>query len=439
MPSTRRDFLKHAGTVAAAASFTRPVFGDEVKNTTANERFVVGTIGLGVQGLSVTNHMIATGRVDLAWVCDVDQGRLENGARMVEEWSGVAPKTIGDLRKILDQKDVDIVIIATPDHWHAPATILACEAGKHVYVEKPSCHNIREGRVMIETARRTQRTVQVGTQSRSTEHNIKAIKMLHDGAIGDILVAKAWNSQRRADIGRAKPSDPPKQLDYETWLGPAPFTPYQANKLPQSWRWFYDYGTGDIGNDGVHDIDVARWGLGVQTHPNRVSYSGGKLFLGDTDQDWPDTYYVTFDYDLPGGKKKQLIYEQRTWSPYVQEGAENGCAFYGTTGVMIGSKKTGWKIIGAGNIEKEKIPGDGVSIGHHCHNLLDCIRSGKAPNGDIEVGHVSSCLPHLGNIASRTGKGFTFDPKTEQVTDDPAANKFTRGKYRDHWATPKNV
>jgi predicted dehydrogenase len=340
---------------------------------------------------------------------------------------------------VLDQKDVDLVVIGLPDHWHAPATILACDAGKHVYVEKPASHNIREGRLMIDAARRNKRIVQVGTQSRSTEHNIKAMQMLRDGIIGDVLIAKAWNSQRRDNIGRAKACEPPKELDYENWLGPVPFSPYQPNKLHSIWRWWHDYGTGDIGNDGVHDIDVARWGLGVETHPNRVSYAGGKLWLLDSDQQWPDTYYVNYEYDMGGGKKKQLIYEQRTWSPYYQEGAENGCAFYGTTGMMVGSKKAGWKVIGAGNIEKEKVPGDGVSIPLHCQNLFACIKDGKAPNADIEIGHLSSCLSHLGNIASRTGKGFAFDPKTEQVTDDAAANKLVRREYRDHWGTPRNV
>jgi predicted dehydrogenase len=389
--------------------------------------------------MSVTRRMLETKQVDVAWVCDVDQRRLDDAAAEITELTGKTPKMEKDMRRVFDDKDVDAVVIGLPDHWHAPATILACEAGKHVYVEKPASHNVREGRLMIDAARRNKRTVQVGTQSRSTDFIMEGIRRLREGEIGDVLIAKAWNSQFRPNIGRKPPTDPPKELDYDTWVGPAPFTPYTANKLHSTWRWFQDYGTGDIGNDGVHDIDIARWGLGVETHPNRVSYAGGQLVLEDTDQEWPDTYYAVFDYDLGNGKKKQLVYEQRTWSPYVQEGADNGGAFYGTKGMMIMSKRWGFRVIGAGNIAKDEVKGPGVNLRAHCQNFLDCIRDGKAPNADIEIGHLSTCLAHLGNIASRTGRGFTFDPKTEQVVNDGEANKFVKREYRDHWGTPKNA
>src|SRR5688572_11921648 len=332
MPSTRREFLKQAGAAAAAgaavaSSARSTAYAEEAKAKVngANERFVVGIIGPGGQGLSVTRHMIETDQVDVAWVCDVDQKRLSDAAAKVTEWSGVTPKTANDMRKVLDQKDVDLVVIGLPDHWHAPATILACDAGKHVYVEKPTSHNVREGRLMIDAARRNKRVVQVGTLFRSTEWTVDAMKRLREGIIGDVLVSKAWNSQFRPDIGRKKPASPPAGLDFDTWLGPAPATSYQSNKLHYHLRWWYDYGTGDIGNDGVHDIDFARWGLGVETHPDRVSCSGGKFVLLDSDQEFPDTYYATFEYDLGGGgRKKQLVYEQRTWSPYSQEGADSG-------------------------------------------------------------------------------------------------------------------
>lgn len=448
MPSTRRDFLKQAGAVAAAGAVVTSVGRQSraqdaaAKPAGANERLVVGVIGPGGQGRNVMKTMLGTGQATIAWLCDVDQHRLDAAAEFVDELGAPRPRLEHDLRRVLDDKSVDAVLIATPDHWHAPATILACDAGKHVYVEKPASHNLREGRLMVEAARRNKRIVQLGTQSRSTEHVQSAMQLIREGAIGEVLACKAWNSQFRTDIGRQHPSEPPKELDYDTWLGPAPYAPYQSNKLHGIWRWWHDYGTGDIGNDGIHDIDVARWGLGVETHPNRVAYTGGKLFLLDSDQEWPDTYYVSYEYDLGGGKKKQLVFEQRTWSPYFQEGTDNGCAFYGTRGMIVGGRKVGWRVIGAGNIDKEKVSGEGSQLDRHCQNFFDCIKTGQAPNAEIAIGHLSSSLSHLGNIASRLGRGFEFDPKSEKIVsddDDGDANAFVSRAYRDHWATPKGV
>jgi predicted dehydrogenase len=359
---------------------------------------------------------------------------------MVRDRSGQEPKSCRDLREILDDKNVDAVFIAAPDHWHAPATILACDAGKHVYVEKPCAHNIREGRLMVEAARRNHRIVQVGTQSRSTEHIIKAMEALKEGIIGEILVAKAWNSQRRGSIGRQQPSDPPPHLDFDAWLGPAPHRPYQSNMLHAIWRWWYDFGVGDIGNDGVHDIDIARWGLGVERHPNTIAALGGKHFFDD-DQQWPDTQYVVYEYapDDGVGRTKQLIFEQRIWSPYFQEGHENGNAFYGTKGVMILGKKDGWSV----TLERNK-PGPSMagafSLPSHHQNFFDCLRSGEQPNADILVGHHSAALCHLGNIATLTRRTVTFDPRAEEVVGDPEAAKMVRRQYREgHWAVPKDV
>jgi predicted dehydrogenase len=449
MPSTRREFLKQAGAAAtvlgAAGSAARPAFAADAaaKPAGANERFVIAVIGPGGQGLKVTKTMLETKKCEVAWVCDVDQNRRQGAADELSELQSRTPKMAKDMRQVFDDKDVDAVVIGLPDHWHAPATILACDAGKHVYVEKPASHNVREGRLMIEAAKRNKRVVQVGTQSRSNDFLIEGIKRLREGAIGEVLIAKAWNSQLRTNIGRKPTSEPPKELDYENWLGPAPFTPYSANKLHSIWRWWHDYGTGDIGNDGVHDIDIARWGLGVEQHPNRVAYAGGQLVLTDTDQQWPDTYYVAFEYDLPGaggaGKKKQLVYEQRTWSPYTQEGSDNGNCFYGTKGMMQMSKRWGWRIFGEQNKEQDSMKSPGLLILPHCENFLAAIKDGATLNADIESGHLSSCLSHLGNIASRTGRGFAFDPEKEQVIGDDAANKLVRREYREHWGTPRNV
>jgi predicted dehydrogenase len=296
---------------------------------------------------------------------------------------------------------------------------------------------LREGRLMVEAARKNNRIVQVGTQSRSSEHIMRAMQLVREGAIGEVLVSKAWNSQLRGNIGRAKPSEPPKNLDYDLWTGPAPMRPYQSNLLHGSWRWFHAYGTGDMGNDGVHDIDIARWGLGVETHPTTIAAMGGKYFFDD-DQEFPDTQYVLFEYDAGRSKRKQLIFEQRIWSPYVQEGHENGNAFYGTKGMLVLGKGKGWQLFGPRNELRDQASGT-VNSGAHHRNFLECIRNGKRPNADIEIGHLSTALCHLGNIATRLRRTLTFDPAKEKFSDAEAM-KMVRREYREnHWATPRGI
>jgi predicted dehydrogenase len=361
---------------------------------------------------------------------------MNNAAKTVESLTGKLPRAVKDMRRIFEDKSVNAVVIATPDHWHGPATILACDAGKHVYVEKPCSHNIREGRLMIEAARRNNCIVQVGTQSRSTAHVIRAMELLRNGAIGEVLVAKAWNSQLRGSIGHAKPSEPPPHLDFDLWVGPAPMVPYQSNLMHSIWRWWYAFGTGDIGNDGVHDIDIARWGLGAETHPNTVAALGGKYFFDD-DQQFPDTQYVVFEYAGDGQRKKQLVFEQRIWSPYVQEGHENGNAFYGTKGMLILGKGSGWQLYGPRNQLRDQGSGSPDGPAHH-RNFLDCLKSGARPNADIQIGHLSATLAHLGNIATRVGRTLRFNPQTEQIDGDDEANRLVPRAYREgHWAVPK--
>ena len=338
------------------------------------------------------------------------------------------------MRRVFEDKAVDAVIIATPDHWHAPATILACEAGKHVYVEKPCSHNLREGRLMIEAARRHNRVVQTGTQSRSTEHVMRAMELLHNGAIGDVLVAKAWNSQLRGNIGKAKPSDPPAHLDFDLWVGPAPMVPYQSNLLPANWRWWYAFGTGDMGNDGVHQIDMARWALGVGA-PVRASGWGRKTFFDD-DQQTPDSMSITFDY--AGGEA--LVFEQRIWNPYGMNEQENGVAVYGTEGMIEIARwggKWGYRLLD----RKGKVVKRDQEQGEegHMRNFLECVRTRKKANADIEIGHASTLHAHLGNIVARTGRNVEFDPAAETIKGDAEASAVLTRRYRKHWAVPKGA
>jgi predicted dehydrogenase len=435
MTADRRQFLKEAAAGAALTAAATYARADG-----ANNRLTVGVIGPGGMGTHHLDALLGRDDVRIAFVCDADANRLAAAAKRVADKSKQAPKAVKDMREVLDQKDVDAVFIATPDHWHAPATILACDAGKHVYVEKPCCHNLREGRLMTEAARRAKRVVQTGTQSRSTRHVMDAMAALKSGIIGEVLVCRVWNSQLRRNIGKTKPSDPPKHLDYDLWVGPAPMTPYRSNMLPGIWRWWFDFGCGDFGNDGVHDIDIGRWGLGVQTHPSTIAAVGGKYFFDD-DQQFPDTQTVIFEYPGDGkmGQRKQLIFEQRIWSPYVEEGHENGNAFYGTKGYMILGKGSGWQVFGPRNAPGQKATGKPDLPAHH-QNFFECIRNGGTPNADVEIGHHSAALCHLGNIATRLGRTLHFDPANETIAGDSQANDMLRRKYRlGHWAVPKGV
>ncbi len=322
--ANRRQFLRQTGAAIAGAAFATA----RSRAAGANERIVLAMIGPGGHGSGLLRSFAAQKDVEVACVCDVDANRMNAGARAVETATGKAPRTEKDMRRILDDRSVDAVVVATPDHWHAPATILACEADKHVYVEKPCSHNIREGRLMVEAARRNNRVVQVGTQTRSVEHVRRAMELLHDGAIGDILSAKVWNSQLRANIGHAQPSDPPAHLDFDLWVGPAPRVPYQSNMLPASGGGAR-FGTGDIGNDGVHDLDIGRWGLGVRTHPITVAALGGKYFFDD-DQQFPRhaTVISNTPRRTPGQETAHL--RAADLVPLRAGGHENGNAFYGT-------------------------------------------------------------------------------------------------------------
>jgi len=423
--------MASAGAFAAAAP--------AVLQAGSSSRIVLGIIGPGGMGSNHLRHLTARKDVEIAWVCDVDRQRLGTAAEHVEKETGKQPLTTSDLRKVLDDRRVDAVFIATPDHWHAPAAILALDAGKHVYVEKPCCHNVREGRLMARAVQRSGKVLQVGTQSRSTDFVAEAVQRVHEGEIGEVLVAKAWNSQRRGSIGKSQPAAAPDHLDFETWTGPAPRVPYRKNLLHAVWRWWYDFGCGDIGNDGVHDIDVAVWGLGVTEHPSRATCFGGKYFFDD-DQQFPDTQYAQFEY--PGrenGKTRQLIFEQRIWTPYTLEGYENGAAFYGTDGCLIIGHTTGYRLYGPRNKLIAERTGRADLPAHH-QNFLDSIRGMARPNADIQAGHLSASVVHLANIAARVGRVLNFDPQQETIQSDRQADQMLQRRYEPgHWAVPRRA
>src|SRR5262245_2761358 len=337
MPTiSRRSFLKKSAKtlaeVGAASQATR------VRGASPNEKFVVACMGIRGRGGNLLRGFAELPDVEVAVICDLDTRLFDKHVASVEERQKKRPKTETDFRRILDNKSIDALVIGTPDHWHAIPTIMACQAGKHVYVEKPAGHNIHEGEVMLAAARKHKRVVQVGLQSRSGRHFEEAFEYIRSGALGKVMFAKGWESAKQESIGHPADEKAPDGVDYDMWLGPAPKRPFNPNRFHSKWRWFFDYGTGDLGNDGVHRIDYARRGLEagfaargqkLPEWPTAVGVSGGKYYFDDQ-QEWPDTMFVTWDY--PGAT---LLYEIRIWSPYPLEGESEGAAIYGDKGYVV--------------------------------------------------------------------------------------------------------
>lgn len=430
----RRRFLGASARASVGALASSAILGAAPSARAApgdpNERIRVAVLGVRGRGRSHVEGFAEIDGVEVAAVCDPDRRVLDGAADEAMKRQGRAPEKLQDFRSLLDDRSIDALSIATPDHWHALATIWGSQAGKDVYVEKPCSHNIREGRRMVEAARKYERIVQHGTQSRSGETFFSALEYLSSKPLGEIRVAKVVNSQLRANIGRATDADPPREVDYDLWLGPAPKRPFNPNRFHYNWHWNWDYGTGDIGNDGVHAIDYARWLLGVED-PVAVSASGAKLHFDD-DQETPDTQTVTFEF--PG---RHLIYEMRIWTPYGEHGMENGAILYGEKGYLE-INPHGWRVFFKGN---EPGPtGKGASRGpEHFKNFTDCMRSRAKPNAEILDGHLSSRLSHLGNIATRVGRRLEFDAATETFPKDEEANALLSRSYRKPFTVPEEV
>ena len=431
MKMNRRKFVVSAAAVAGAPALHTGKGGP----LGANDRVVCAFVGTGGMGRSNMRDFLRSGQVRAAAVCDVWDHNRDLTLQMTADQEGGKAAGYKDFRQVLDLKEVDVVVVSTPDHWHALPTVMACDAGKDVYVEKPASHNIREGRLMVDAARRNQRIVQVGTQSRSRPSSRKAIEISRSGDLGDILMAKAWNVQLRDDIGH-KPNTPvPNGVDYDSWLGPAPWIPFNENRFHYKWHWHWHFGTGDAGNDGAHQMDIARWALGTD-FPTTASGMGGKVFFKD-DQQTPDTMNTTFQY----ANGKALIWEMRIWNPYGMDGQENGVAVYGTdASIQIGrwDRRWGYKLFdGKGNLVEHNDADDEAD--DHMRNFVDCIRTRELPNADISIGHISAIHCHLANIISRTGRNLAFDQETESIVGDPHANLYVKRAYRSHWGTPKGV
>jgi predicted dehydrogenase len=435
----RRSFLESsaaAGVVSALSALGAK------RAHAANDKISICMMGVKGRGGHVLSTFADLPEVEVRYVCDIDDTPLQSGIARVEQKTGKRPIAIKDFRKALEDKSLDALVMGTPDHWHALPTIYACQAGKDVYVEKPDGHNILEGRTMVAAAKKYGRVVQLGTQSRSGQHFFSFMEYLKTGALGKVRFAKAWESAKQGSIGKPADSEPPKGVDYDMWLGPAPLRPFNRVRFHGNWRWFFDYGTGDLGNDGVHRLDYARWALATALAakgeslpdlPRAVSSHGGKYYFDDA-QEWPDTMMVTYDF-APGCL---LTYEMRVWNAYPLHEEAEGAAICGDGGyAVIGNSR--WRAYDEkGKLIKEESGGYNNDV-PHAKNFLDCMRSRGRPNADLEtIGHPSSLLCHIGNASWRAGRTLYFDPATYTFRGDPDANQFlTRPEYRKPWLLPK--
>jgi len=429
----RRTFLQ--GAVAAGLSVAVARGGQ----ASPNDRISLCVVGVRGRGGSLLSTFASLPGVDVAYVCDVNQRVLNSRIEQLATNGRHRPRAIGDYRKSLDDNAVDALVLGTPDHWHALPTIHACQANKDVYVEKPDGHNILEGRTMVAAAKKYGRVVQLGTQNRSGQSQRECMEYIASGKLGKVRFAKAWESSRQGNIGFPPDGDPPSGVDYDMWLGPAPKRPFNSRRFHGSWRWFFDYGTGDLGNDGVHLLDLARWGLetGVEAEgkkldsvPTVISSHGGKYYFDDA-QEWPDTMMVTYDYS-----GYLLTYELRIWTPYRMHGEAEGAAIYGDAGyVTVGHG--GFRAFDAKGHQVAEARSEHNNVGH-AQDFVDCMRSRERPVADLEtVGHPSSLLCHLGNAAWRAGHTLHFDAEHYAFIGDDDANRFlTRPEYREPWLLP---
>jgi predicted dehydrogenase len=378
-------------------------------------------IGLGGQGTRHCQGFSALGDLcEVVAVCDVDPTRRAKAASTCPNPTAV--HQVEDYRKIIEDSSIDSVSVATPDHWHTPVALAALAAGKHVYVEKPCCHNILEGKLLVEAAVRTNKCVQHGTQSRSGKGIQDAIQFMREGNLGKVRMAKAINCQLREPIGCEPESDPPPGVNYDLWLGPAPKHAFTKNRWHYNWHWFWDYGTGDMGNDGIHQVDVARWGLGMGL-PKVVNASGGHLFYED-DHETPDTQVVTFEYE-----GCYLLYEMRLWTDYKSEGHDNGVIFYGDKGKLeVG--RDGCMVYAIG--EKPRKIGEGSDFDGNVRNFVECVREDGPSklNAPISEGAQSAILCHLGNIGTRLGRQLRFDATRYAFEGDAEADRLLTREYR---------
>jgi predicted dehydrogenase len=440
-PLDRRHFFQD--TAALAAGFaaipaaTGPArAGDEGegdrKPAGPNDTIRVAVCGVKGRGRDHVAGWSELKDVRITTICDIDLNVTEVSRKAIERHYGSAPKVVQDIRRVLDDKSIDAISVATPNHWHALATVWACQAGKDVYVEKPVSHNVSEGRRMVEAARKYKRIVQTGTQCRSSRGIQDAMAFLRSGKLGQVYMAKGLCYKPRGSIGHQSDGPVPSGVDYDIWLGPAPKRPFNPNRFHYNWHWFWDYGNGDLGNQGIHQMDLARWGLGKNEMPKGVLASGGRFGYSDDGQT-PNTLHVAFEFD-----DCALQFEVRGLITNEESKVKIGDIFYGTEGILAITSYKDWQVFYGPKLAKGP---SGSGDGNHYANFVKAVkaRDHKLLNADIEEGHLSSAYCHLGNIAYRLGRKLHINPSTESFVNDLEADAMLSREYRAPFEVPTKV
>jgi predicted dehydrogenase len=443
-PHPRRQFLRETTTLAALAALGEgevrgvtdsepPASPGDQRSEGPNGTLRVAVIGLRGRGREHIDAFARRKDVVITLLCDVDERLAGPSIEFATDRSGgCRPRFVRDLRRVFDDPDVDAVSIATPNHWHALATIWACQAGKDVYVEKPVSHNVSEGRRMVDAARAYGRIVQTGTQCRSHQGIQDAIAFLRSGGLGQVYMAKGLCYKPRGSIGHQPDGPVPPGVDYDLWLGPAPNRPFNPNRFHYNWHWFWDYGNGDLGNQGIHQMDLARWGLGKSELPKSVQASGGRFGERDDGQT-PNTLQVDLEFD-----DCLLQFEVRGLITNDEAKVRIGNIFYGTEGILAITSYTDWQVYLGPKLEKG--PG-GSGGGDHFDNFIKAVKSRERGQltAEIEEGHLSSAYCHLGNIAYRLGRKLDVSPSTESFLHDPEADALLTREYRPPFVVPAKI
>jgi predicted dehydrogenase len=443
MKKNRREFIRNAAAGAAAVSFGGILPGFSPRSYAniigANDRINVAAMGVNGRGTAVSGNFARQENCEVLFVCDVDSRATDKCIAGLEKIQKKKPKAAADFRKALDDKDLDALIVTAPDHWHAPAAILACKAGKHVYLEKPCSHNPNEGELVVEAAKKYNRVIQMGNQRRSWPNVAAGIRDVHEGAIGRVYFAKTWYTNNRESIGIGKITAVPSWLDYELWQGPAPRKPFKDNVIHYNWHWFWNWGTGEALNNGTHMVDLARWGLKVD-YPTRVTSAGGRYHYKD-DWETPDTQVITMEF----GNSASITWEGRSCNGHKVEGSSVGVIFYGEKGALQIDSGNAYKIFDLKNKLIKSVEND-ITVdprnavnpseqldAFHILNFFDGIRKGASQNADILGGHKSTLLVQLGNIAQRSGRTLNIDPSNGHIIDDREAMKYWSREYEPGW------